>query len=90
MEEKLLGLNDTIRSMTSLPAKKFKIKGRGMIAVGNYADIAVIDLKNFKDNSTYADRGLYSEGVMYLLVNGKLSIDQGKLTGKRGGRSCRL
>ena len=90
VEEKLLGLNDTIRSMTSLPAKKFKIKGRGMIAVGNYADIAVIDLKNFKDNSTYADRGLYSEGVMYLLVNGKLSIDQGKLTGKRGGHSCRL
>jgi N-acyl-D-amino-acid deacylase len=90
LEEKLLGLNDAIRSMTSLPAKKFKIKGRGMIAVGNYADIAMIDLKDFKDNSTYADRGLYSEGVMYLLVNGKLSIDQSKLTGIPGGHSCRL
>ena len=83
MEEKLLGLNDAIRSMTSLPAKKFKIKGRGMIKIGNYADIAVIDLKNLKEKATYADRGLYSEGVMYLLLNGTLSIDQGKLTGER-------
>ncbi|MFH1452592.1 MAG: amidohydrolase family protein [Armatimonadota bacterium] len=87
LEENLLSLQDAIRSMTSLPAKKFKLKGRGEIKVANYADIAVIDLKNFKDNSTYAERGLYSEGVAYLLVNGVLSIDQGKLTGKRGGRS---
>ncbi|MFH0797197.1 MAG: amidohydrolase family protein [Candidatus Omnitrophota bacterium] len=90
LEEKLLSLNDAIRSMTSLPAAKFKIKDRGMIAVGKFADIAVIDLKNLKENATYADRGLYSEGVAYLLVNGKLAIDHGKLTGKRGGRTCRL
>ncbi len=90
LEEKLMSLQAVIRSMTSLPAKKFKLKDRGMIAVGNYADIAVIDLENFKDNSTYADRGLYSEGIMYLLVNGKLSIDQGKLTGIRGGQACFL
>lgn len=82
-----MSLNDAIRSMTSLPAAKFKIKGRGMIAEGNYADIAVIDLKNFTDRATYKNRSLYSEGVMYLLVNGVLSIDQGRLTGKRGGRS---
>ena len=87
LEEKLMSLNDAIRSMTSLPAAKFKIKGRGMIAEGNYADIAVIDLKNFTDRATYKNRSLYSEGVMYLLVNGVLSIDQGRLTGKRGGRS---
>ncbi|MDD5382971.1 MAG: amidohydrolase family protein [Candidatus Margulisbacteria bacterium] len=85
LEDKLLSLNDAIRSMTSLPAKKFKLKGRGEIKVGKYADIAVIDLANFKDNSTYAERSLYSEGVEYLLVNGKVEIDQGKLTGKRGG-----
>ncbi|MBU2234686.1 MAG: hypothetical protein KKE49_03450 [Proteobacteria bacterium] len=36
-----------------------------------------------KEKATYADRGLYSEGVMYLLLNGTLSIDHGKLTGKR-------
>jgi N-acyl-D-amino-acid deacylase len=56
----------------------------GKIAKGNFADIAVIDLQNFTDRSTYTDRGKYSEGVMYLLVNGVLSIDSGKLTKKRG------
>jgi N-acyl-D-amino-acid deacylase len=89
-QEKLLTLNDAIRSMTSLPAKKFKLKGRGEIKTGYYADIAVIDLKNFQENSTYAERSLYSDGVEYLLVNGKLTIDQGKLTGERGGRAGRL
>jgi N-acyl-D-aspartate/D-glutamate deacylase len=90
VEEKLLSLNNAIRSMTSLPAKKFKLKGRGMIAVGNYADIAVIALNNLKENADYINRGVYSEGVMCLLVNGQLSVDQGKLTGIRGGRSGRL
>jgi len=79
LEEKLMTLNDAIRSMTSLPAAKFKLKGRGMIAVGNYADIAVIDLNKLKQNADYDHRGVYSEGVMYLLLNGTLSIDQGKL-----------
>ena len=90
LEEKLLSLNDAIRSMTSLPAAKFNIRDRGMIAVGKFADIAVIDLENFTDRATYAERSRYSEGVVYLLVNGELSIDNGKLTGKRGGRALRL
>jgi N-acyl-D-aspartate/D-glutamate deacylase len=90
LEEKLLSLNDAIRSMTSLPAEKFKMKGRGRITQGNYADIAVIDLKNFTDRSTYDDRSRYSEGVIYLLVNGVLSIENGKVTGKRGGRALKL
>ena len=79
LEEKLMTLNDVIRSMTSLPAAKFKLKGRGMIAVGNYADITVIVLKKLKENADYDNRGRYSEGVMYLLLNGMLTIDQGKL-----------
>lgn len=90
IEEKLMSLNDVIRSMTSLPAKKFKLKDRGMIKVFNYADIAVIDLAQLKENATYAERGLYSDGIMYLLVNGKVTIDHGKLTGIRGGRACFL
>ncbi len=89
LEEKLLSLNDAIRSMTSLPAEKFKMKGRGRITQGNYADIAVIDLKNFTDRATYKDRSRYSEGVMYLLVNGVLSIENGKVTGRRGGRALK-
>ncbi|MDQ7779180.1 MAG: amidohydrolase family protein, partial [Planctomycetota bacterium] len=90
LNEKLLSLQAAIRSMTSLPARKFKLEGRGMIAVGNHADIVVIDLADLKENATYAERDRYSTGVVYVLVNGKLSIDQGKLTGVRAGQACRL
>jgi len=88
LEDKLVTLQDAVRSMTSLPAAKFKMKGRGMIVAGNYADIAVIDIAKLKDNADYDKRNLYSEGVEYVLVNGGLSIDRGKLTGNRGGRAC--
>jgi len=81
-----MSLAFAIRSMTSLPAEKFKLKGRGRIAVGNYADIAVIDLENYYDKATYKNPVQYSTGVKYLIVNGVVSIDDGKLTGKRGGR----
>ncbi|HNY12108.1 MAG TPA: amidohydrolase family protein, partial [Candidatus Wallbacteria bacterium] len=90
IEEKLMSVNDAIRSMTSLPAKKFGLKGRGMIAPGNFADIAVIDLKNFTDRATYRERELYSTGVMYLLINGVISIESGKITGRSGGRPLKL
>ena len=89
LEQKIMSLPAAIRSMTSLPAEKFKLKGRGRIALGNYADIAVIDLKNFYDKATYKNPVQYSTGVKYLLVNGVLSIDDGKLTGKRGGRGLK-
>ncbi|MFH1683698.1 MAG: D-aminoacylase [Candidatus Margulisiibacteriota bacterium] len=89
LEQKLMGMQAAIRTMTSLPAKKFSLKGRGSIAVGNYADIVVIDLKNYYDKATYADPIQYSTGVEYLLVNGVLSIDGAKLTGKRGGRTVK-
>ena len=89
LEEKLLSLNDAIRSMTSLPAEKFKMNLRGKIATGYYADIVVIDLQNFTDRATYSDRAKYSEGIEYLLVNGVLAIEKGKITGKRGGKALK-
>lgn len=90
LDENLLSLNDAIRSMTSLPATKFKIKDRGKITTDKFADIAVIDIENLKENATYNDRGLYSDGIAYLLVNGKIVIDNGKLTGTKAGRPCKL
>jgi N-acyl-D-amino-acid deacylase len=89
LDEKKLDLNFAIRSMTSLPAEKFKMKGRGRIAEGYFADIAVIDLQNVKDNATYANPDNLSEGVVHLLVNGILTIEDGKYTGRTGGRALR-
>lgn len=90
IEEKLMSVNDAIRSMTSLPAAKFKLKGRGRIEEGCYADIAVIDLDNFRDRATYTDRDRPSEGLKHLLVNGVFAVEDGNVTGISGGRALKF
>lgn len=89
LTEKRLDLKAAIRSMTSLPAEKFNLQGRGRIAEGNYADIAVIDMKTLTDHATYLKPHQYAEGVNYLLVNGVVAIEKGVATGDRGGRALR-
>lgn len=89
LTEKRLSLKEAIRSMTSLPAEKFNMQGRGRIAEGNYADIAVIDINTITDRATYLKPHQYAEGISYLLVNGVVAIEKGKATGDRGGRALR-
>ncbi|MBW1710071.1 MAG: amidohydrolase family protein [Deltaproteobacteria bacterium] len=90
IEEKRQTLTSAIRSMTSLPAEKFKLKGRGKLEKDYFADIAVFDLDKITDRATYLDPHQYAEGVEYLFVNGVLSIDQGKTAGVEAGRGLRL
>jgi N-acyl-D-amino-acid deacylase len=89
MRDKLIDLGAAIRSMTSLPAQKFGLAGRGTIQPGAYADIAVIDPGAIADHATYLDPHRYATGVTYLLVNGITAIEKGSATGLRGGRPCR-
>ncbi len=89
LDEGLMDLNSVIRSMTSLPAKKFHMKGRGKIVAGNYADIAVIDLNTIADLATYQKADVYSKGINYLLVNGILALDHERATGRQAGRTLK-
>jgi N-acyl-D-aspartate/D-glutamate deacylase len=75
--------------MTSLPADKFGLKDRGRIAPGYFADVVVIDPNSLRDRSTYSQPSLYSEGVLYVLVNGVLEVENGSFTGSRNGRAIR-
>jgi N-acyl-D-aspartate/D-glutamate deacylase len=89
LDEKLMGFSEAIRSMTSLPAEKFNMKGRGKIEEGFFADIAVLDQNRITDRATFEDPHQYGQGVVYLLVNGVLSIDSSRATGERGGKALR-
>ena len=89
IEQNIVSLKRAIQSMTSLPAEKFNIQKRGKISVGNFADIAVIDLENLRDRATYENPHQYSEGIKYLLVNGTIAIQNGEATGDRGGKVIR-
>ncbi len=88
-EEKIISLEEAIRRMTSLPAQKFNLKDRGLLKEGMAADIVVFDEKTVQDIATFEKPHAYSKGFEYVLVNGVLTVDQGKHTQARGGKALR-
>jgi N-acyl-D-amino-acid deacylase len=84
-EKHLITLPDAIRKMTSLPAQRFKIKGRGLLQPGMFADIVIFDANTVKDQSTFERPHAYSTGFKYVLVNGKITVDNFKHNGTRNG-----
>lgn len=84
-EENLITLEDAIRKMTSLPAQKFHIENRGILAPGKYADIVIFDAAKVKDQATFEHPHAYSTGFKYVLVNGALTVDNFKHIGARKG-----
>jgi len=85
----LLSWEEAVRKMTGLPAEKFGIKKRGVIAVGNFADVVVFDKNNINDLSTNENPYQYSKGIDWVVVNGKVVIDQNGLTGAKPGTVLR-
>jgi N-acyl-D-aspartate/D-glutamate deacylase len=87
--DKLLSLEQAVRSSSGLPADILRLKDRGYVKVGQWADVVVFDPKKFRDRATYDKPHQFSEGVRFLFVNGVLVIDEGKYTGKLPGRVIR-
>lgn len=79
-------VEQAIHSMTALPAHILNLPDRGRIAVGMRADIAVLDLKNLRDNTTDLEPSVYPSGIDYVIVNGELVVDGGKRTLALPGR----
>ncbi|MEO7311042.1 MAG: D-aminoacylase [Chitinophagaceae bacterium] len=88
-EEKVLSLEEAVRRMTSLPAQKFQLKDRGLIKAGMAADIVVFDEKTVADLSTFDNPHQYSTGFQFVVVNGKLVVENGKHNGVRSGVTLR-
>jgi len=75
LEDKILNLEQAIRSMTSLPAEKFGIKNRGKIKEGYFADINLINLEKITDKATYKNPHQYAEGLEYIFINGNIDFE---------------
>ncbi len=88
-EEKVLTLEDAIRRMTSLPANRLGLHDRGRIAPGMAADLVLFDPERIRDRATFTEPLRYAEGVDFLLVNGELVIDDGRLTERLPGQVLR-
>lgn len=85
----ILSWEEAIRKMTGLPAEKFGLNKRGTLIVGNFADIAIFDRKKIQDFSTPDNPYQYSRGIDWLIVNGKVVIDEAILTEMKSGMVLR-
>jgi N-acyl-D-aspartate/D-glutamate deacylase len=85
LERQVVRLENAIRSMTSLSATVFQIRDRGVVRPGAFADLAVFDTNELRDLATYENPHQLSQGMVYVLVNGKLAVDHGKFTGAKDG-----
>jgi N-acyl-D-amino-acid deacylase len=88
-EEKALTLENAIRKMTSKPAQVFGFERRGMLKVGNFADIVVFNPETIIDKGTFVDPIQFPEGIEYVLVNGHVVLSAGLFGRKLAGKVLR-
>jgi N-acyl-D-amino-acid deacylase len=88
-DEKVLTLEDAIRKMTAANARTVGIEDRGLLAVGKVADVTVFDPARIIDKATFEDPHQYSEGVVHVVVGGKMVLESGQPTGARPGQILR-
>jgi N-acyl-D-aspartate/D-glutamate deacylase len=89
LQEKVIPLEQAIRSATGLAADIIGMNDRGYLRENYFADVVVIDTQNFLDHATFENPFEPSTGVRYLVINGKLAIDDGNLAITDAGRPLR-
>ncbi|RMD93240.1 MAG: D-aminoacylase, partial [Calditrichaeota bacterium] len=88
-EEKIIPLEEAIRRLTSFPAHNLKIKKRGLLKQGYFADVVVFDPDKIIDHATYENPHQFATGVVHVFVNGIQVLKDGKHTGAKPGRVVR-
>lgn len=88
-EKHVLTLEDAVRKMTSLPARRLGLKDRGVIMPGTVADITIFDPATVKDMGTFTSPHQYPVGILYVIVNGVAVVDSGRFTDRRPGKVVR-
>jgi N-acyl-D-amino-acid deacylase len=85
-DEKLITLQQAIYKLAKLPAVNLKLKKRGELKVGNYADVVLFDPSKVADHATFDKPHQYSEGMIFVYVNGVQVLKNGEHTGAKPGR----
>jgi len=88
-DHKLISLPFMVRNSSALTAEWFRIPQRGMIREGYFADVIVFDPKTVADRSTYEQPELPAVGMNYVIVNGKIAVENSTFTGVLAGRALR-
>ena len=85
-DEHLFSVEEAVRKMTSLPARRLGLQDRGLVRVGMKADLVAFDPARISDTASFEKPMQYPEGIAHVVVNGKLVLDGGERTGARPGR----
>jgi N-acyl-D-aspartate/D-glutamate deacylase len=84
-EQQVLSLEEAIRKMTSLTARRLGLPGVGLIEEGYRADLTLFDPTTVIDRATYDDPVRPPEGITYVVVGGRVAVADGQVTGERAG-----
>jgi N-acyl-D-amino-acid deacylase len=88
-EEHLISVEEAVRRLTSLPAANLKLRRRGLLTTGSFADVVVFDPATIADHATYDNPHQYATGVVDVIVNGTEVLLDGEHTGAMPGRVVR-
>jgi N-acyl-D-aspartate/D-glutamate deacylase len=88
-QQGVISLEEAIRKMTSLPAQTFGLYKKGILRERLDADVVIFDPETIIDNSTFDDPTQPPEGIRWVIVNGELAIENGKIVGATSGQVLR-
>jgi dihydroorotase/N-acyl-D-amino-acid deacylase len=88
-ERGVIGLEEAVRKMTSLPAETLGLEDRGLIREGMVADLVVFDPERVTDRATFEEPHQYADGIDFVLVNGVVTVDGGRYLDLRPGKVLR-
>jgi N-acyl-D-aspartate/D-glutamate deacylase len=90
LEDQAITMEHAIRAATALPAEMLGLSDRGMIQVDYAADLVIFDPHELTDKATFDNPHQYSEGISYLIVNGKIVIENDTFNGTLAGKTIRM
>ena len=85
-ELKTITLEDAVRKMSAFPAQRIGLADRGVLREGLKADLAIFDPATVRDLATFEQPHQYAQGVDYVIVNGQVAFEAGKMTAARPGK----
>jgi N-acyl-D-amino-acid deacylase len=89
-DEKILTMEQAIRKMSSFPAQRYGLAGRGILRDGMKADIVVFDPLTVNGTATFAKPKQFPSGIQYVFVNGKMVVEKGRHTGALPGEPLKM
>ena len=86
---KPITLEDAVGKTPAFPAPRSGLYDRGVLREGLKADIAIFDPATVRDTATFEQPHQYAEGVSWVIVNGQIAFENGRMTSARPGRTLR-